>query len=116
MTDFTIEQLLKAINNSAGIITTISKNLGCEWHTAKKYIEKYPETKQALSDEIEKNIDKAEAVIQEAMDNKDIQTAKWYLQTIGKKRGYTEKQEIEHSGTVEVIKVKLPDDLKHESD
>lgn len=96
----TINEIKEAITNSAGIISTIAKRLNCEWHTCKKYIDSYDETRRALNDEIEKNIDKAESIILKALNSEDIQTAKWYLQTIGKQRGYSEKQEIEHSGEI----------------
>ena len=48
------------------------------------------------------NIDKAENIILESLDNKDIQTAKWYLQTIGKQRGYVEKIDINQTGDVNI--------------
>lgn len=111
MNGYTIEQINKAIEDSSGIISIIAKRLNCQWHTCKKYIEMYDETKQALKDEIEKNIDKAENIIMSALNEGDIQTAKWYLQTIGKQRGYSEKQEIEHSGGVKVIEIPQRKDI-----
>jgi len=100
MINYTVEQILKAIKDSAGIVSVIAKRLDCQWHTCKKYIDSFDDTKQALQDEIEKNIDKAESVILSSLNEGDIQTAKWYLQTIGKQRGYTEKQEIENNITI----------------
>ena len=105
MKELTIKEILKAIDKSKGIISTIAKRLNINWHTAKKYIDMYDETRQAINDEIEKNIDTAESVILEALDDRDIQACKWYLSTKGKKRGYTEKLEIEHSGGVKIIEI-----------
>jgi hypothetical protein len=90
MRNFTIEQILEAIKNSAGLMTIIAKKLDCEWHIAKKYVLMFDETKQALQDEIEKTKDLAEKVVFDAINNKDVQVAKWYLQTIGKDRGYSD--------------------------
>lgn len=107
--DIKKKDIKKAIDGSAGIINNIAKKLNIAWNSARKYIEADPELKQLLADEIEKNIDKAENVILNALNEGDIQTAKWYLGTIGKQRGYTEKQEIDLSShysdkTIEVIK------------
>ena len=99
--NFTEDQILFAIKGSCAIITNIAESLGCSWNTAKRQIETGNETiKKAFDDERERVIDKAESVILDAIDEKDIQTSKWYLSTIGKKRGYSEKMEIEHSGEV----------------
>lgn len=102
MLDFEVKTIIDAINGSKGSITEISKRLGCAWSIAKKYIEKHQETKQALQDEIEKNIDKAENVVLASIDEGDIQSAKWFLGTIGKNRGYSEKHEVSHElkGTI----------------
>jgi hypothetical protein len=93
--DVTKKQLLKAIQNSGGIINNIAKRLNIAWHTCNKNIKKHPEAIQAVENEKEKNLDKAENVIMDAIDEKDIQTSKWYLQTIGKNRGYTEKHQVD---------------------
>jgi len=116
MINYTVEQIQDAIKDSAGIISVIAKRLDCQWHTCKKYIESYDETKQSLQDEIAKNIDKAESVILTSLNEGDIQTAKWFLQTIGKNRGYSEKQEIQHSGKIDnKIEVILVNDENKDS-
>ncbi len=51
----------KAIEDSGGIISTIAERLGCEWHTAKKYIESSDELKSAYEAESESVIDLAES-------------------------------------------------------
>jgi len=98
--NFSEEQIIEAIQGSCGIISNIAESLGCDWSTAKKYVNKYEVTKQAYSDESERVIDKAESKLQAAIDNGDMQMVKWYLATIGKKRGFSEKTEIQHSGEV----------------
>jgi hypothetical protein len=100
MLNYSIKEITDAIKGTRGSITKIAENLHCNWHTAKKYINSYDETQEALQDEIEKNIDIAENVVLNEIDKNDVQTAKWYLQTIGKNRGYSEKLNLEHSGSV----------------
>ena len=109
---FNKDQVLGAIEDSGGLITVISKKLGCKWHTAKLYVNKWKTTKEFIEYEIEKTKDKAENIIIKALNEGDLQTAKWYLQTIGKDRGFADKQEIEHNisgkidNKIEVILVK----------
>ncbi len=88
-----------AIKDSAGIMTTIAKNLGCDWSTARKYTEMYDSTKEAYFNEGERVLDLAESKLIEAINKGDSQMIKYLLATKGKKRGFTEKQIIEHEIT-----------------
>lgn len=105
---YTQSDVLTAIKDSGAIVSTIARRLGCEWITAKRYIEKWERTRQAFSDEQETILDMAEGTLFNAIKEKDVQAAKWILATKGKKRGYSEKQEIEHTGGV-VIRVDKDD-------
>ena len=101
---FTDEQIIDAIKGSCGIITNISDSLGCSWGTANKIVKNGSEVvKSCFCDECERVIDKAESNIFAALEQKDIQTSKWVLATIGKKRGYSEKTEIEHTGDMQIL-------------
>ena len=101
-------EILDAIKNSSGIISEIARKLNCDWHTAKRYVDKWKETKQAILDETEQVKDKAESQTFTAINNGDMQTVRWFLATKGKDRGYSEKVDIEHSGGVTI----LHDDIK----
>lgn len=90
---FTKEQVLDAIKGSNGIMSTIAGLLGCDWSTAEKFTQKWEETKTALQNEKERTLDAAENVILNALNAKDVQTAKWYLKMKGQDRGYVERQE-----------------------
>lgn len=90
---FKAQQFIDVIPGSAGIITTIAKRIGCDWHTVKRYIDNYATIKAAYDDECEKVLDAAESVvIGEIVEQKDIQTAKWYLTMKGSRRGYAQVQ------------------------
>jgi hypothetical protein len=94
MIDYTKENILEAIKDSGGIISTIAKTLKCEWHTAERYINLWDETKEAYQDECEIILDKAESKMIEAIESKDMQMVRYLLSTKGKKRGYTERHEL----------------------
>ena len=57
MANYTAAQFIKAIEDSGGIISTIARRVGCDWHTAKRYIEEYATVQQAYQDERNKVID-----------------------------------------------------------
>lgn len=85
--------VLEAIKGSGGIVTTVSKRLGCEWITAKRYIEKFEETKRAMLDEEETILDMAEGAVFKSIQEGNTQDAKWLLSTKGKERGFSERLE-----------------------
>lgn len=80
---FTAQDFIKAIPGTGGIIAAIAKRVGCDWHTAKKYIDKYPTIKQVYDDECAGIDDLAESTVIKAIRDGDVSTAKWWL---GKKR------------------------------
>jgi hypothetical protein len=92
------EDFIKHIPGSGGIISTIASRVGCAWHTAKKYIEKYPTIGQAYDDEVERTVDVAEAVVLKALQDNDVVTAKWFLTMKGSGRGYVPRQDVTSGG------------------
>ena len=98
------QQFIDVIPGSAGIITTIAKRVGCAWHTAKKYIEKYATIRRVYESECESMLDLAELEALKLIKAGDSSMIRWYLSTKGKNRGYVERVEQEQIGVV-VIKV-----------
>jgi len=103
------QEFIDAIPGTGGIVTTIAKRVGCAWHTAAKYIERYATVKEAYQCELEKNLDVAEAIIidnlkllRQEQERKykvvDTADARWLLATKGKDRGYSQKSEMEVTG------------------
>ena len=75
--------------------------VGCDWHTAKKYITEHPTVQQAYQNETERVGDLALTVIIDALKEKDVPTAKWYLTKKRKEEfGETIKQDIDINGEV----------------
>jgi len=97
------QDFVDAIPGSGGIITTIAKRVGCAWHTAKKYVDKYPTVKRAYDDECEKITDAAESTVIAAIMDGDLGAAKWYLTMKAKSRGYATKQEVDVTSAGERI-------------
>jgi hypothetical protein len=95
---FRAQQFIDAIPGTGGIITKIAAKVGCSWHTAAKYIDRYPTIQQAYRDECEKVLDMAESVVIQKITEADEHTAKWYLTMKGDGRAYAPKQRHEVTG------------------
>lgn len=95
---YSTEQFIKAIPGTGGIVSTLAKRIGCDWKTARKYIEEHPTVKQAYDNECEAVLDMAEGVLLKNITAGDSQDAKWYLSRKGKGRGYVERHELDVSG------------------
>ena len=87
--------IIAAIKDSGGIMSTIASRLGVYWNTADAWIKKDEDTMRALQDEKEAILDMATASLYKSIRDGNTQDAKWLLSTLGKYRGFTEKQEIQ---------------------
>jgi len=94
MSRMTKKAILSAIKDSGGIMSTIAKKLGVNWHTAQTWCNKFEDTKQALQNEKDTILDMAESTVFKNIKEGNSQDAKWLLSTMGKKRGYSERHEI----------------------
>ena len=47
--NYTTERVLSAIGKSSGVMEYVAKHLGCTWETARNYVNKWPETKEAFA-------------------------------------------------------------------
>jgi hypothetical protein len=101
------EIVLEAIHDSGAIITTVARRLGCEWITAKKYIELWEETKRAMADEEETILDLCESALYNSVKGGDTQSAKWVLSTKGKRRGFTERHEVTGADGKDLVPEKI---------
>ena len=91
---YTKERVEKAIKSSVGIMSTIARKLGCEWHTAQVYVNRWACTRAAYANEQESILDVAESKAYTLINEGDAGMIKWFLSRKGKGRGYTERTEI----------------------
>ena len=92
-------QLIKAIKGSNGVITIIAERLGVCRTTAAKALKNDPIAQEYYDDECDTILDIAEVVIFDAIKERDVNTAKWYLSTKGGKRGYNPRMGLEAKDT-----------------
>ena len=89
------KDLLAAIENSNGFVTTIAARLHCSWHAADNAIKASPAAMQAIKDEEEKTLDFVEGKAITKINEGDGAMIRFYLATKGKKRGFTYDDKLE---------------------
>lgn len=102
MANTTKRAVLKAIDDSGGIISTVAKRLGKDWSTARRYINMWDETKALFNAEVERVTDLAENRLIQQISEGERWAIKFWLTTKGKSRGFTQQMEFAHSGGVSV--------------
>lgn len=96
---YKVDEVVRAIQGSHGIVAAAAKSLGCDRATVYRYRERHPAVAAALADERETLLDLAESTLfEKAVVDKDTTSLIFLLKTLGKSRGYLEKQQMEHSG------------------
>ena len=95
---YSAQVFIDAIAGTGGIVSAIARKVGCDWNTAKKYIDQYPTVKAAYDAECEAMLDLAESTVLKNIKDGDTQDAKWYLTKKGKRRGYGDAVEVTGEG------------------
>ena len=94
MAKYIVGQFMRAIPGTAGIVSSIARNVGCEWHTADKWIKDSPTLKTAVDNERHVITDKAKHNIIKAINGGDLAMSKWWLQVMEDDFVPREKQEL----------------------
>lgn len=95
MTKVSRKILKQAIIEYKGQVATIARNFNMASNGLRQRIARDPELEELLQSQRELLIDKAENVLEAAIDKGELDAAKFALKTIGKNRGYVERQETQ---------------------
>ena len=102
----------KALDGTGGIMLSIAKNLDCSRNSVYEFCNKHPEMMVLRRLEEEKILDIAENGLFTKAKDKDPWAIKYLLATKGKKRGYIEKTEVEHTGELNnKITINIPKEV-----
>jgi len=91
---FTAIQIIDALREKHGNLSAAARFLGCDRHTISRYIRLYPSVKSVADEERETLIDFAENQLFKQVQDGNITAIIFTLKTIGKSRGYVERQEV----------------------
>lgn len=91
-TKHTTEQIIKAIKLKHGVITDVAKALGVTTRAVRMRVSEEIEIQEALTEARDEMFDTAESVIFESLsEHRNVETAKWYLKSFSKDKGYSDK-------------------------
>ena len=101
------KDLLAAIEDSNGFVTTIAARLHCSWHAADNAIKASAAAMQAIKDEEEKTLDFVEGKAISRINEGDGTMIRFYLATKGRQRGYTYEEEPAHGIEIDDNELKI---------
>jgi hypothetical protein len=88
--EYTNEEIIKALNSAAGIVSGAARMLKCTPMCVRNYINRNPEIKQAQVDIREDMLDLAESKLLLGIKKGNVTFTIFFLKTQGKERGYIE--------------------------
>ena len=91
---FTPDQMIEAIHESRGMVYVAARAIGCTPQTVYNYAKRYKKVQAAIDAERGIMIDNAELVLWDAIQARKPWAVSLTLKTIGKHRGYVERQEV----------------------
>lgn len=90
--------MIEALEKSLGVITTAAKAVGIDRSTHYDWYNNDPEYRAAVDSISDIALDFAESQLHKQIQGGEVSSTIFYLKTKGKKRGYVERTEVEHSG------------------
>ena len=97
---YTAQQMIDALKATRGLVYLAAKALGCDPDTVQSYCKRFPTVERAKHDARGTLLDVAEERLWQAVQRGDAWAITFALKTLGKGRGYVERQELAHEGQV----------------
>jgi len=95
---FTAAEVIEALDKHKGMVYLAADALGCSHVTVYNYAKRYKSVQEAIDRNRGHVIDTAEVALYRAILDGEHWAVTFALKTIGKDRGYTERQEIGGTG------------------
>jgi len=110
---YTQQQVIDALVQAGGLKAPAAKALRCSRFTINYYVRRYPAVKQACEDAIQDSLDLAQSKLMILVEREDWRAIRYLLSTLGKDRGFTERQEIVAVGDDrEALRQQFLDDIR----
>ena len=101
------ETILKALENSLGVVTVACKQADIPRSTYYKWLKEDQEFSKAVKEIENIALDFAESQLHTQMKDGSTSATIFYLKTKGKKRGYVERSELDVTSNNERIKINV---------
>lgn len=92
--------LITSLEKSLGVVTTACKQVGIGRTTFYQYLKDDKEFAKSVQEIENIALDFAESQLHKQIQDGNTPATIFYLKTKGKKRGYVERQEIQHDGAI----------------
>jgi len=89
--------MIAALTKSLGIVTTACKSVGIDRSLHYRWMNEDPEYKTSVEDISDIALDFAESKLHTLIDKGDTSANIFYMKTKGKRRGYIERSEVDHT-------------------
>jgi hypothetical protein len=104
---FKAEEVAAALLAAKGLVSVAARTLGCTPHTVRNYIARYASVAAAQREARESILDLTEARLFQAIDKGEPWAITSTLRTIGKDRGYVERIEQDHRGSIGTYQIDI---------
>ena len=91
------ERLIEALEKSLGIVSTACQSIGISRTTYYKYYNEDSEFRSEVDNVGDSTLDFVESKLFDLINNGNVAATIFYMKTKGKRRGYIERQEVEHN-------------------
>jgi len=102
---YTSEQIAQALRDTNGLVSLAARRLGCSPNTIYARSKSVAFVKQVIDDSLDELVDIAELALRSSVTSKEPWAVALVLKTLGKNRGYVERQEVTgaDNGPLQVI-------------
>ena len=101
--DMNKRMMISALEKTLGVVTSACKIVGIARSTHYNWYDNDRDYRDAVDDISNIALDFAESKLHEMIKDKDTTATIFYLKTKGKKRGYIERNEIDHNGQIGIV-------------
>lgn len=116
----TAEEVIASVHKCHGLLSAVAQDLKVARQTVYRYVKQYPTIADAVQDERETWIDVAEKGLIQQVQKGNIVAIMFMLKTVGKSRGYIERQEVTGADGKElqppVVNIYLPENGRSNKD
>ena len=107
---YSTEQIIEALRSTNGLVSLAAKRLGCHPATIYSRRDRVQSVAQVIDDSRAELVDLGELALRAAIVGREPWAVALVLRTLGRNRGYVERQEVAGAGGGPVeLKIYLPD-------
>ena len=89
------QRAVDVLTSSRGNVSLAARRLGISARTIHRWLAQYPDLRELVEAQRDRIIDMAEENIFDAVERGNLKASWFVLQTLGKKRGYSERKVVE---------------------